>query len=168
MTNSRITHRSDQLVLKASRTRVLVPIVQTLFALAVCVAAGVGGATLAQHIGNGHVKVNRLSQRDIIEKLDGNPARVTVEEVILEPGQKDSPHRHTGAVFGYVLEGDYEHALNDEPVKTYNAGDTFYEPSGSVHRVTGNPSGKTKTRLLAVIVHPRDAREATIPLKGNK
>ena len=52
-----------------------------------------------------------------------------------EPGQKDSPHRHAGPVFGYVLEGEYEHAIDDEPVKTYKAGETFYEPSGCVHRV---------------------------------
>ena len=84
-------------------------------------------------------------------------------EVTFEPGQKDPSHHHTGPVFGYVLEGEYEHALNDEPVKTYKAGDTFYEPSGSVHRVARNPSGKTRTRLLAVILHPRDARQVTIP-----
>ena len=45
----------------------------------------------------------------------------------------------------------------------YKAGDTFYEPSGSVHRVARNPSGKTRMRLLAVILHPRDARQITIP-----
>ena len=71
-------------------------------------------------------------------------------------------------MFGYVLEGEYEHALNDEPVKTYKAGDTFYEPSGSVHRVARNPSGKTRTRLLAVILHPRDAKEVTVPEKGKE
>jgi quercetin dioxygenase-like cupin family protein len=71
-------------------------------------------------------------------------------------------------VFGYVLEGEYEHALGDEPVKKYKAGDTFYEPSGSVHRVARNPSGKTRTRLLAVILHPRDAKEVTVPEKGKE
>ena len=54
-------------------------------------------------------------------------------EVTFAPGQKDPPHHHTGPVFGYVLEGEYEHALDDQPVKKYKAGDTFYEPSGSVH-----------------------------------
>ena len=135
-------------------------------ALAVCAAIGVGGMTLAQHTGKGQVKVTQLSQRDIIEKLDGKAASATVQEVTFEPGQKDSPHRHTGPVFGYVLEGEYEHALDDEPVKTYKAGDTFYEPSGSVHRVARNPSGKTRTRLLAVILHSRDTKDVTAPEKG--
>ena len=141
---------------------------RTFLALAVCFAIRVGGMTLAQHTGKGQVKVTQLSQRDIIEKLDGKDASVTVREVTFEPGQKDSPHRHTGPVFGYVLEGEYEHAINDEPIKTYKAGDTFYEPLGSVHRVARNPSGKTKTRLLAVILHPRDAKEVTVPKKGNE
>ena len=136
-----------------------------LFALAVCALAA-GGMALAHHAGDGPVKVTQLSQRDITEKLDGKHARATVLEVTFEPGQKDSPHRHAGPVFGYVLEGEYEHAINDEPVKTYRAGETFYEPSGSVHRVARNPSGKTRTRLLAVILHPRDAKEITVPEKG--
>ena len=141
---------------------------QTFLALAICVAIGVGGITLAQQTGKGQVKSTQLSQRDIIEKLDGKDASATVREVTFEPGQKDSPHRHTGPVFGYVLEGEYEHAMDDERVKTYKAGETFYEPSGVVHRVAQNPSGKTRTRLLAVILHPRGAKEVTVPKKGKE
>lgn len=141
---------------------------RTFLAIAVCIVIGVGGMTLAQHSGKGQVKVTQLSQRDIIEKLDGKDASATVREVTFEPGQKDSPHRHTGPVFGYVLEGEYEHAMDDEPVKTYKAGETFYEPSRSVHRVARNPSDKTKTRLLAVVLHPRDDKEVTVPEKGKE
>ena len=66
-------------------------------------------------------------------------------------------------MFGYVLEGRYEHALDDQPVTNYKAGDAFYEPSGCVHRVTRNPDPRQRTRLLAVILHPRDAEEVTVP-----
>ena len=118
---------------------------------------------LARHDERGGAKVTDLSRRDIVEKMDGKDARVTVEEVTIEPGGQVRPHRHTGPVFGYVLEGEYEHALNDDPVTTYKAGDTFYEPSGCVHRVTRNPSARAKTRLLAVILHPRDAERVTVP-----
>jgi quercetin dioxygenase-like cupin family protein len=137
-----------------------------LLALAVCVA--IGGMTLAQNGGRGEVKSTDLSQREIIEKLDGKDASATVREVTFEPGQKDLSHRHAGPVFGYVLEGEYEHALDDEPVKTYKAGETFYEPSGSLHRVAQNPSDKTKTRLLAVILYARDVKNVTVPEKGKK
>jgi len=79
---------------------------RTFLALAVCVSIGVGGMTLAQQIGKSEVKSTQLSRRDIIEKLDGKDASVTMREVTFEPGQKDSPHRHAGPVFGYVLEGE--------------------------------------------------------------
>jgi quercetin dioxygenase-like cupin family protein len=141
--------------------------IRILFTLAAGIGVGVAGMTATHHEHEG-VKVTQLSQRDIIEKLDGKAARATVVEVTFEPGQKDSPHLHTGPVFGYVLEGEYEHALDDEPVKKYKAGDTFYEPSGSVHRVARNPSGKTRTRLLAVVLHSRDTKETTVPEKGKE
>jgi quercetin dioxygenase-like cupin family protein len=136
---------------------------RTFLALAAICGIGVGGMALARHDEKGGVKVTQLSRRDIIEKLDGKDAKVTVEEVAIEPGGRALPHRHAGPVFGYVLEGEYEHALDDEPVKTYKAGDTFYEPSGCVHRVTRNPNERQKTRLLAVILHPRDAEKVTVP-----
>ena len=140
--------------------------IRTLLTLAAGIGVGVAVTFAADH--HKAVKVTQLSQRDIIEKLDGKAASATWVEVTFEPGQKDAPHHHTGPVFGYVLEGEYEHALDDEPVKKYKAGDTFYEPSGSVHRVARNPSGKTRTRLLAVILHRRDAKEVTVPEKGEE
>src|SRR6516225_1739340 len=127
--------------------------IRTLLTLAAGIGVGVAVTFAADHDHHKVVKVTQLSQRDIIEKLDGKAASATVVEVTFEPGQKDTPHRHAGPVFGYVLEGEYEHAINDEPVKTYKTGDTFYEPSGCVHRVARNPSKTAKMRLLAVILH---------------
>ena len=141
---------------------------RTFLALAVCAAVGIGGMALARHDEKDAPKVTDLFRRDIIEKLDGKDARVTVEEVAIEPGGQARPHRHAGPVFGYVLEGEYEHALDDDPVTTYKAGDTFYEPSGCVHRVTRNPSARARTRLLAVILHPRDAEKVTVPEEAAK
>lgn len=141
---------------------------QTLLYLAVCAALSAGGITLAHHGGKSHVKVTQLSQREIIEKIDGKEASATVVEVTFEPGQQDSPHRHAGPVFVYVLEGEYEHAINDEPAKTFKAGDTLYEPSGALHRVARNPNRKTTTRLLAVVLHSRDTKQVTIPEKSKE
>ena len=137
--------------------------IRILLTLAAGIGVGVAVTFAADHDHHKAVKVTQLSQRDIIEKLDGKAASATVVEVTFEPGQKDSPHHHTGPVFGYVLEGEYEHALNDDPVTTYKAGDTFYEPTGCVHRVTRNPNARQRTRLLAVILHPRDAEKVTVP-----
>ncbi len=104
-----------------------------------------------------------ISAWDIVEKLDGKETKVTVVEVTLEPGQAGKPHRHAGPVIGYVLEGEYEWAIDDQPAKTLKAGDTFYEPTGCLHRVSKNPAAKGKTRVLAVVLHPRDAEQITIP-----
>jgi quercetin dioxygenase-like cupin family protein len=136
--------------------------IRTLLTLAVGIGVGVAVTFAAHHDHHEAVKVTQLSQRDIIEKLDGKAASATVNEVTFGPGQEDTPHRHAGPTFGYVLEGEYEHAIDDEPVKKYKAGDTFYEPTGSLHRVARNPSAKTRTRLVAVTLHPRDIKDPTI------
>ena len=104
-----------------------------------------------------------ISAWDIVEKLDGKKTKVTVVEVTLKPGQAGKPHRQTGPVIGYVLEGEYEWAIDDKPAKTLKAGDTFYEPTGCLHRESKNPAAKGNTRVLAVVQHPRDAKQITIP-----
>ena len=106
--------------------------------------------------------VKPLAVRDIAEKLDGKEAKATAVEVTLEPGQAGDSHRHPGPAFGYVLEGEYEWAIDDQPAKVLKAGETFYEPGGCLHRVSRNP-GKVKTRMLAWVLHPRDAKDIVIP-----
>ncbi len=108
--------------------------------------------------------VKTLAQQDIVEKLDGKPAKVTTVELTLSPGSAGAPHRHPGPVFGYVLEGEYEWAIDDQPARVLKVGDTFYEPTGCVHRVSKNP-GQTQTRVLAVMLHPRDAKQLAVPEK---
>jgi quercetin dioxygenase-like cupin family protein len=122
-----------------------------------------GSLTLAGHE-HGANTVKIISVQDIAEKLDGKEAKATTLEVTIEPGKGSLPHRHPGPVFGYVLQGQYEWAINDQSVKKLKAGDTFYEPTGALHRVSRNP-GKTVTRLLVVMLHPRDAKELVIPEK---
>ena len=103
-----------------------------------------------------------LAARDIVEKLDGKEPKATFLEVTLEPGQADVPHRHAGPAFGYVLEGEFEWAIDDQPAKVLKAGETFYEPAGSLHRVAKNPAAKGKTRVLAVTC-TRGRQGRTIP-----
>lgn len=116
--------------------------------------------------GKGGVKV--LSQKDIAEKIDGEKTRATTVEVTLRPGESRPPHRHPGLVFGYVLEGEYEWAIDDNPARALKAGDTFYEPAGCLHRVSKNASKKDTTRILAVLLHPASAKDLVLPEKGAK
>ena len=124
---------------------------------------GVAGLTMAAQQGHGTPKVRKIAERDMAEKVDGKDMRVTTVEVTLEPGQASMPHRHPGPVFGYVLEGQYEWGINADPVKTLKVGDTFYEPTGTLHRVSHNPSTTAKTRILAILLHPRDVEQLVIP-----
>ena len=98
--------------------------VRFVLALTLGVALGAAGVSLANHDEKGHGKVTKLSERDVIEKLDGKEARVTTVEVSYEPGEAGEPHRHPGPIFGYVLEGELELGLGDEPARTLKAGET--------------------------------------------
>ena len=130
-------------------------------------ALAAGGMTLAQHGGHGKggVQVKLLSQKDIMEKLDGKKAKATMLEVTLAPGEVEAAHRHPGPAFGYILEGEYEWAIDDNQPKIFKAGDTFYEPTGCLHGVSRNPSKTTKARFIAIVLHPEDAKDVVIPEK---
>jgi len=120
------------------------------------------GVTAAQHEENHSGSVKTLACQDIVEKVDGKGAKATAVEVTLEAGQAGAPHRHPGPVLGYVLGGEYEWAIDDQPAKILKVGETFYEPAGCLHRVSKNP-GRAKTRVLAWVIHPRDAKNLAIP-----
>ncbi len=126
---------------------------------------GVVGLSMADHEGRPRGPARVIAEKEIAEKIDGKESKATTVEVSLEPGQSSSPHRHPGPVFGYVLEGEYEWAINDQPVRKLKAGETFYEPTMCLHRVSRNPSDKGKTRVLAVLLVPRDAKQISIPEK---
>jgi quercetin dioxygenase-like cupin family protein len=136
---------------------------------ALIVIAIAGGVTLGQHEPTGgKPKLVVVSERDISEKVDGKLVKATTVEVTLEPGQASMPHRHPGPVFGYILEGEYEWAIDDQPAKKLKVGDTFYEPAMCLHRVSRNFSDKNKARILAVLLVPRDAKAISIPEPAKK
>ena len=137
---------------------------RTLVALAL-VAGVAGGMSLAHHDKHGQGDVKVLSQKEIAEKVDGKKTKATTVEVTLGPGESDAPHRHPGPGFGYVLAGEYEWAIDDQPAKVLKAGDTFYEPAGCLHRVSRNPGKKGNTRILALVLHPADVKDIVIPVK---
>ena len=135
-----------------------------MFRTVLTLAAGVAiGSFALSHDEKGEVKRRVVSEGDIAEKIDGKDAKATTVELTMGPGQSSAPHRHPGPVFGYVIEGEYEWAIDDKPTKVLKAGEAFYEPTGCLHRVSKNPSEKGKTRVLAVVLHPRDAKQIAIP-----
>lgn len=137
---------------------------RALLLLAAGICGGAGIAIAAHHHHEDGEKVKVLSATAIQEKLDGKEGTATVVEVTIEPGQAGVPHRHPGSAIGYVLEGEYELGIDDQPTKVIKAGGTFYEPGGCLHRVSRNP-GKVTTRLIAVVLHPKGAPEIAVPEK---
>ena len=124
---------------------------------------GLAGLTAARH-GEGGESVKPLAVYDIAEKLDGKEATASAVEVTIAPGQEGVPHRHPGPGLGYILEGEYEWAIDDQPARILKAGETFYEPAGCLHRVSRNP-GKARMRMLAWVLHPRGVKDIAVPVK---
>ncbi len=109
-------------------------------------------------------KVRVLMARDIEERFDGKPARVTMLEVTWNPGGFTPAHRHPGPTFVYVVEGSLETKVGAGPLRRLESGDTLFEPTMALHRITRNPSGSQKTRIIAIHIHPRDAKQLLIPV----
>ena len=83
--------------------------------------------------------------------LPGREVRISLLD--REPGASSARHRHPGHhTFGYVIEGTYEFAINDEPSRTLKAGETFYEPPTAVHSTSRNPSTDKRLKILVFMV----------------
>jgi len=77
---------------------------------------------------------------------------VTVNYVDYAPGRVGAPHRHSGFVLVYVLEGTVIAKISEQgEEKTYTAGQMFYEQPGATHEVSKNGSQTKPARLLAMI-----------------
>src|SRR5262245_3950106 len=83
------------------------------------------------------------------------------------PGGASLPHAHAKSafIFAYVLSGEIESQVNDEPKRVYRTGESWYETPGSTHRVSRNASTTAPAKLLAVFVVDTDEKNLTTPLK---
>jgi quercetin dioxygenase-like cupin family protein len=91
----------------------------------------------------------------------------SIKGVLVEygPGGTSSAHTHPKSAFIYatVLEGAIRSSVNDGPVKTYRAGESFSEMPGDRHSVSENASKTEPAKLLAVFVVDTDEKELTTP-----
>ena len=96
---------------------------------------------------------NVFRQKVAMATLQENPGySLTAVIVELEPDTTIGPHSHSGFVFAYVLEGTVRSQLNDGVEIEYQAGDSWIEPSGTLHKLTRNPSQTKKAKFIAVFV----------------
>jgi quercetin dioxygenase-like cupin family protein len=128
-----------------------------LSALATAVATLAAGRALSfgeETPAAGSSKATKLIQKDLPPSANEEVTLVTVDYA---PGAASEAHRHPGPVIGYVLEGEVEIEVEGEPLKTYTAGQVFYEAPGRIHKVSRNASKTKPARLLAVVVGKKGA-----------
>jgi quercetin dioxygenase-like cupin family protein len=89
------------------------------------------------------------------QELPNVPGR-SIKGVLVEygPGGCTPGHTHPKSAFPYatVLEGTIRSQVNDRPVKTYQAGQSFSELPGDRRGVSANASTTKPTKVLAVFV----------------
>ena len=89
-----------------------------------------------------------------VEQLLNVPGKaLTAIVVTYAPAGKSGAHHHAGSVFAYVLSG----AIRSENsatglVKVYKAGESFFEPPGSTHRISENASATEPASMLVIFV----------------
>jgi quercetin dioxygenase-like cupin family protein len=98
-----------------------------------------------------------------VEALPNVPGKsITAIVVRYAGGEKSPAHRHAGSVFAYVLTGSIRSENSATgAAKTYVAGEFFFEPPGSIHRVSENASATEPASLLAIFVADDDAKLTT-------
>ncbi len=87
------------------------------------------------------------------QKLPGEPQRdLILMEVTYPPGTGSPPHTHPPGVAAFVVSGSIASKVDDEPERTYHAGEAWYESPGAIHRVSRNASTSEPATLLAIFV----------------
>jgi len=126
--------------------------------------AGLAAALLAAHEAQAAPSARTIAQRDAPKvSLDG--WQMTASELNYPPGESSARHRHPGFVIGYVLEGQYRFAGNEQAPTVLSAGQMFFESfdtPGEVHAVSGNASTTQPAKILA-IVFTKKGDPVTIP-----
>jgi quercetin dioxygenase-like cupin family protein len=123
------------------------------------------GSALAELPGSKNAKVTLVYQHE----LPNVPGK-SIKGVLVEygPGGYSPGHTHPKSAFIYatVLEGAIKSQVNDGPVTTYRAGQSFSELPGDRHGVSTNASATEPAKLLAVFVVDTNETVLTIPF-GN-
>jgi quercetin dioxygenase-like cupin family protein len=103
-------------------------------------------------LAKGNVKVTDLLSATPPAIPDGSHAMTQLVELPPADAGLD-PHRHSGPVFGYVLEGRIFFELEGEEPREIVAGAAFWEPGGDVvHYQVSNLDADTWTRFIAVCI----------------
>jgi len=127
--------------------------------MAAALMTGVTSGTVnAQQSSNAGKSGNggRVTQRQPLPApFTGMNAAFTM--LTIQPDSAPSrPHTHAGFVLGYVIEGDYLFAINNETPRVVHAGEIFFEPQGATHTTHASANPDQMVKLLAIVIGPQD------------
>ena len=98
------------------------------------------------------------------ERLPNVPGKSITTAIVAFPPNGFTPrHRHPGSVRAFVLKGTLRSQLQGSPAGTYSAGQTWFEPPGTVHLFAENASTTEPAELLATFIADDDCGALTIP-----
>ncbi|CAH2398551.1 cupin domain-containing protein [Mesorhizobium escarrei] len=137
--------------------------IRTILYSTAALATLVATAALAEDSAGVPFKGVKLVYDHPLPNVPGKSMRGVLVEY--EPGGTSPAHLHPKSAFIYatVLEGAIKSQVNDGPVTTYRAGESWSEYPGDRHSVSQNASATESARLLAVFVVDTDETELVIP-----
>lgn len=98
------------------------------------------------------------------EALPNVPGKSVTTVIVDFPPMAYSPaHRHPGSVTAIILDGTVRSQLAGTPVGDYEAGETFFEPPGTLHLFAENPDPVKPARLVAVFVAEENCGPLLLP-----
>ena len=86
---------------------------------------------------------------------------ITVEIVEFAPLAFAPEHHHAGSVTVYVLSGTIRSQLAGGAVQEFKAGQSFFEPLGTVHLFAENPSPTERAKFMAIHIADDGAQLTT-------
>ena len=85
----------------------------------------------------------------------GDPSRIVVARVTVQPGARFPWHLHPGPVIGTISEGEFVITNADDCVdRTYPTGTTFVEPGDKIHTARNRTNGVTTVIAVFLDVPP--------------
>jgi quercetin dioxygenase-like cupin family protein len=144
------THSSKQLTQWALR-----PAQFSLLAAALCLTAAAD-----------EPKPSAQPVRTILERHDqaGVPGKeILIGTAILPPGSAIGFHTHAGDEIGYVLKGSLIAKMQGQPDRALKAGDSFFNPRGSVHSLAAAPDSPGGTVVSTWIVDKGQPLATPVP-----
>jgi quercetin dioxygenase-like cupin family protein len=111
----------------------------------------------------GYGRTMKIGNNEIVLLGTANPpslpagSHVMTATIELPPGDPGSPpHRHSGPVFGYMLEGEMLFELEGEAPRVITAGEAFWEPGGDVihYRAANNRPDATSKFVVVMVCAP--------------